>query len=62
MIEQVFSFFSEVLKSLQNAWNWCVNTGFQIGNFSFTPLTIFGAGLFVFLGILIVLLIKNLIL
>lgn len=62
MITQVVNFLNDFLTSLQGLWKWCTETSWTILDFSFTPLSVFSTSLIVFLGVIIVLQIKNLIL
>ena len=57
----MIEFFDNALHVLQGFWSWCSETTWQLGSLTFTPLSVFSSGLFVFLGIVVVLLIKNLI-
>ena len=57
----MIEFFDNALHVLQGFWAWCSETTWQLGSLTFTPLSVFSSGLFVFLGIVVVLLIKNLI-
>ena len=60
MINQVLIFFDNALKVLQSFWSWCVESSWTVGNFTITPLGVFSTGLLSFLGVIIVLKIKNL--
>lgn len=62
MLNQMMDFFNEVIEVLQGFWQWCSETTWQLGSLTFTPLSVFSSGLFVFLGILVFFLVKNLIL
>ena len=61
MISQVCDFFDDLLTSLQGLWQWCTETSWTILDVTFTPLSVFSTSLFVFLGVLIILKIKNLV-
>ena len=61
MIIQVVNFFNDFLTALQGLWKWCSETSWTILDVTFTPLSVFSTSLIVFLGVLIVLKIKNLI-
>lgn len=60
MINELTVFLDNSLKVLQDFWSWCVETSWTIGNISITPLGVFSTGLFAFLGVIVVLKIKNL--
>ena len=61
MINELMLFFDNALKVLQGFWAWCVGSSWTLGNLTITPLGVFSTGLFAFLGVIIVLKIKNLI-
>lgn len=60
MITQVIQFFDNALVVLQDIWSWCVSSSWTVGNVTITPLGVFSTGLFAFLGVIIVLKLKNL--
>ena len=61
MINELMLFFDNALKVLQGFWSWCAETSWTIGNLTITPLGVFSTGLFAFLGVIVVLKIKNLV-
>lgn len=61
MISQVVNFLNDFLIALQGLWKWCTETSWTILDVTFTPLSVFSTSLLVFLGVIIVLQIKNLI-
>lgn len=60
MINELMVFLDNSLKVLQDFWSWCVESSWTIGHITFTPLGVFSTGLFAFLGAIVVLKIKNL--